>query len=738
LLTGNNMLKFKYSSESQQSESAKAILPVLSAKSESSAVGLVSSNNQTESAKSVTHSSHAAAIDSILRLANRGLLLFPIVPQGKVPFKGFAWKEKATNDQQQLRSWFEQFPACNWAARTGPEAKVFVLDVDGEDGRASLGLILKHGAFPPTLTTFTGNEWGLHCWFRYPAKGDLLNSVGKIAPGLDVRGRDGYVVVPPSVHQNGTQYAFDNEDADIKSAPDWLLQLIANSSQARVKGDVLEPGTPIPVGERDDTLFRDACAIRRRGATEKEILAYLKEANRRCEKPLGESQLLKIARSAADYEPHNSQRQLNLPHAALHGVAGKVVDTILPHTEADPAALLLHFLAAFGNIIGRHAYCSVDGAKHYTNIFFACVGATAKGRKGTSWNRIRGIMELLDLDWSKDRIQTGLSSGEGLIAAAAHQGGADSDVGTQMPDGRLFIIEAELASVLKRMARDGNTLSPTVRDAWDTGSFQIMVKRDPVKVKDAHISIVGHITAEELTRSLTHTDMANGFANRFLWAWSVRSKCLPEGGALTENQMFDLAHLIKPAVAFGQKAGVVQRDKDAKAIWAEVYPALSEGNSGLFGAVTSRAEAQVLRLSLIYALLDCSKEIRPAHLEAALGVWEYCRRTTEWIFSDLSGNSIADGIFSLLQTRRDGVTTSDLMNYFNRHISSAELRLALDQLKAAGDISVSEIKTKGRTARVWKAKVFRQDEDEEKGDAESRVSSEYFAKDLRSGTSNAL
>src|SRR5207302_5953872 len=115
--------------------------------------------------------------------------------------------------------------------------------------------------------------------------------------------------------------------------------------------------------------------------------------------PLSARQLMKIAHSASRYPPamhaRNSQI-LTLNPAAMQGVAGKVVAAILPHTEADEAALLLHFLAGYGSIIGRQAHCAVDGARHYSNIFFACVGATAKGRKGTSWNRIRGILELID------------------------------------------------------------------------------------------------------------------------------------------------------------------------------------------------------------------------------------------------------------------------------------------------------------------------------------------------------
>src|SRR5436190_2072379 len=142
-----------------------------------------------------------------------------------------------------------------------------------------------------------------------------------------------------------------------------------------------------------------------------------------------------------------------------------------------------------------------------------------------------------------------------------------------------------------------------------------MVKKNPVKVDHAHISIAAHITSEELRRYLSATDSANGFANRFLFAQSTRSKCLPEGGALTQEEQQKLASLLKPAVEFGQKAGLIERDDEAKELWASVYENLSEGHSGLFGAATSRAEAQVLRLSLLYALLDSTSKVQRVHLQ---------------------------------------------------------------------------------------------------------------------------
>ena len=116
-----------------------------------------------------------------------------------------------------------------------------------------------------------------------------------------------------------------------------------------------------------------------------------------------------------------------------------------------------------------------------------------------------------------------------------------------MIDKRLLVVETELVSAFKVAARDGNTLSPVIRQAWETGTLRTLTRNNPLTATDAHISIIGHIPAEELLRHLTSTEIANGFANRFLWFTVRRSRLLPDGGN------FD------PAI----RAGFVQRVRAA-------------------------------------------------------------------------------------------------------------------------------------------------------------------------------
>jgi hypothetical protein len=160
-----------------------------------------------------------------------------------------------------------------------------------------------------------------------------------------------------------------------------------------------------------------------------------------------------------------------------------------------------------------------------------------------------------------------------------------------------------------------------------------ITKNSPGRATDAHISIIGHITRDELRRLLTETESANGFANRFPMLAVRRSKCLPEGGNIGSDSMNDLVTRLQKAIEFAQSVGEVTRSDEARSLWAKIYPELSKGKPGLLGAITARAEAQVLRLSVIYALLDCSIKVEVQHLKAALALWDYCERSVAWIFS---------------------------------------------------------------------------------------------------------
>jgi hypothetical protein len=388
-----------------------------------------------------------------------------------------------------------------------------------------------------------------------------------------------------------------------------------------------------------------------------------------------------------------------LQEAAFQGIAGAFVRMIEPHTEADPVGILIQLLAAFGNAAGRASRFRVEADDHHTNLFVALVGKTANGRKGTSWGQVRNFVAPIDPNW-EPRIVSGLSSGEGLVWHVRDPA-EDEDEGVS--DKRLFVVEPELASVLRVAKRDGNTLSALIREGWDRGDLQTLTKNSPARATGAHLSIVGHITRDELLRHLDATEVANGFANRFLWICVRRSKHLPEGGSLADEALFSLNSQFRQALIHARQPLLLTRSQPARELWRAKYAELESDRYGLWGSVTARAAAQVTRLSVLYALLDEAKVVDVEHLEAGLALWQYAEDSARYVFGDATGNPAADTILRALRQRPGGATRSEISRFFSNHTSAAAIEAALETLRAARLVIASETPTGGRPVQRWRA-----------------------------------
>ena len=368
-----------------------------------------------------------------------------------------------------------------------------------------------------------------------------------------------------------------------------------------------------------------------------------------------------------------------MDEAAYRGLLGSIVETVEPHTEGDPVAVLTGAIVAFGNAYGRGPYMQIGATKHRTNLFIGHVGATAKGRKGSAWNPVKDIMHAGDRHWAENRILSGLSSGEGLISEVRDpvqvpdKDNTMKTIDQGVKDKRLLVMEGELAQVLKVMKREGNTVSPVMRNAWDGETLRTMVKHSPHRATDPHISIAGHITLSELTRHLTETEMANGLANRFCWFLVKRSKSLPFGGEWHTVDLAPITRKLAGILEYANRPFRMEWGADAKALWCEAYEVLTEDRAGMFGAVTARAEAQALRLAMIYALADYSEEIRHTHVESALAVWEYAEASALYVFGGTTGDPDADKVLSALEGVESGMTRNEIREFFGRNKGAAEL-----------------------------------------------------------------
>jgi Protein of unknown function (DUF3987) len=400
---------------------------------------------------------------------------------------------------------------------------------------------------------------------------------------------------------------------------------------------------------------------------------------------------------------------------AFYGVAGDAVRLIEPHTEADPVALLSQFLVGFGNLLDRNAHYRVEDTKHHTNEFCVLVGRSSKARKGTAEKRVRSLLSPIDEKWERECIVSGLSSGEGLIwqvrdpifkREKVRQRGQPAryeevEVDRGVADKRLLAIESEFASVLRLASREGNILSPIIRKAWDGDDvLRALTKNSPAKATKAHISIIGHVTIEELRVELDRTECANGFANRFMFLCVKRSRELPFGGA-SEIDFSTIQRRLHYAVEHAPKIEKMTFEPDAREVWKSVYHDLSAERSGLFGAVVARAEPHVLRLAVIYALLGCSLAIKRDHLFAALALWKYAEASARYVFGDAIGIPVADEILAALRRAPQGLTRTEISNLFSRHQKGNRIGNALGLLLRHGLARFVKEAGEGRPPERW-------------------------------------
>jgi hypothetical protein len=404
-----------------------------------------------------------------------------------------------------------------------------------------------------------------------------------------------------------------------------------------------------------------------------------------------------------------------LTEGALYGLPGDVVRAILPHTEACDAALLMSYLTCLGNCFGPQPSLLVGADWHPGRLFVLVIGDSARGRKGTAGSEITRVMSLADPVWHRDRVEHGLQSAEALIARC--------DKG-ETRDPRLLVVEFEFGRMLVVMRARPN-LANTLKLSWDGGDLSVATKdrKRRLRAEGAHVSLIGHITAAELGDRLTATDIDSGFAGRFLYVVSYRSKLLPSGGRLDLGELGKLADPTAETVRFARDLGLSRLDPVSRVLAAHrgVYPPVELDRTRGFrrrweslyvtdfeepvpgvtaGAVTCRVAPQVLRLSVIYALADLSGTVDTPHLEAAWAAWRYTRDSAISVFGTVTGNRDADRIMRELRRARR-LRKKDIWLLFSRNRSQRQLDEAIVAVLATGQVRESSVVTGGRPAQVF-------------------------------------
>lgn len=396
----------------------------------------------------------------------------------------------------------------------------------------------------------------------------------------------------------------------------------------------------------------------------------------------------------------------SLDPAALQGLAGKIVEAVMPRTEAHPAAILIQLLARFGCTVGSGPHVWVDNRSHPARINALIIGRTADGAKGTSAQVVDCLFSSIVTRPVHSPLRrltavgarhgplcttSGLSSGEGLIELVRDPSGDNPSAkgfDEGVDDKRLYVVEPEFTAVLSVMERQGSILPRVVREAWDGDTLRTLT-RSPLTATDPHITIVGHVTPGELRIRLKEAQLVGGTMNRFLPIASRRTKLCPDGGNIPAEITAEYGAILAEALETAEHLSAMTRTRAADQLWHASYAYLRRSRpDGPVASMLARAVPQVLRLSLAYALVDGCTEIDEDHLHAALALWRYAEDTAGWLFGGQLDTGAVDELLAYIAAARQGGRTRSQISieHYQRHKTAAEIDTTLSDLIRDGRV----------------------------------------------------
>jgi len=625
------------------------------------------------------------------------------------------FEQSASTDVAILETWWRRWPRANVGVAPG-RAGLAVVDVDPRaNGDDSFRLLEGELGELETFSVETGGG-GTHYYLRVvqPVR-SCSEFFGSSFPGVDVKSAGGFVVGAGSLHKSGDRYRIDpGQSAIAYSSATWLERLTRGSvvSSARTAGVPFEVPQKIAPGARRDTLLRAAGSLRAKGFSGTELLATLTATNaERCEPPLERAEVEAVAAdvarryspsrdvfAAADAEALVEWDELVpepvLDKAALYGVAGEWVRAIEHETEADRAALLGTLLAAIGNAAGPRPHVRVHDDQHPGRLNIVIVAPSGSG-KGVSLATVKPFLRAADSSWLENCLKSGFGSGEAIIAEL---GGSFRTPDDDTIEHRVFIVETEFGRLLTVNSRDGSTTSQILRSAWDGNRLELRRAKEKLQASDAHLSLLGHITPEELLSKIASIDVMNGFANRCLFVLTKGSKRLPNGGYVEPAIIARFGKRFAEAIAFGRDdVGIMSRTAEANRVWDAFYLSEPQRN-GVVGAICARWAPQAVRLSVIYALLDRSKLIDAEHVRAAIAFLRYTQQSAAYLWQSASGDNVADRLLDFVRERYpDAVFGREIDSAFSGHLHSDRKRVAVAMLEKRGLVErVRDAQTGGR------------------------------------------
>ncbi|GAA3552581.1 hypothetical protein GCM10022222_40260 [Amycolatopsis ultiminotia] len=392
---------------------------------------------------------------------------------------------------------------------------------------------------------------------------------------------------------------------------------------------------------------------------------------------------------------------------------GGLVHAVADYTEGDPVNVLASLLCLCGVHLGQGPHVRAGDDFHPLLVWPLVIGRTNSGRKGAGWSSAKRLATAAAPDFMVANVRSGLTSGEGLAAMFTDdpdEAPDDGDTpakprrrGGRLPAGdrRLVVFEAEWAGVMERMKREGNSLSATLRAAWEGGDLSTMAVTARI-APESHIGILGHITPDEFRSKVSRSDMAGGTYNRFLPLMVSRTRFLPGGqgapDAIVKGLGAELAERLDAAGELDSIGFTTAGD----ALWRQLYVEFGTdtGDRPEVEQFISRAAPYCLRIAAIHAALDLADAIDTRHLLPAAALVRYSIASARTALTD--DQAAAKLLAWIAAAGVDGRTRNEIReDYCHKHKrATEEARKVLADLIDSGQVAVGKRPGKGRPTEV--------------------------------------
>jgi hypothetical protein len=377
----------------------------------------------------------------------------------------------------------------------------------------------------------------------------------------------------------------------------------------------------------------------------------------------------------------------DLADAALHGPLGSFARNVAEITRAHPAGVLLAALPFAGAFLARTAYFRYGETMQFPRLFVMTVAKTPYAQHttllGPVYRLITAVTKMMPAVDAVEVVSGPIISTRQMICRSGAAGDNPQPI---------VVVGGFDGSWWRRR---GSSVHTKMCNNWDGLNFPDL--SDPRRLPCPPIGIVGHQCQDDL---LEVAPTAFGVASRCLWCCIDGHEVGAQPKPLAEEKLNELAKGLTAGIAKARSLNEMGFAEGALALWRASYPVLTRERKDFVANVVLLGGAQVIRVAMVFALLDGSRLIEEPHLRAALTVWHYCRESAERVFGARSGDPLAQHLQSLLQAGPH--TRTQMHAALHNHTSRAHLSAALASLEADGLVVRERSPTSGRPRETWK------------------------------------